>query len=155
MTDMKGQLTTWAAVREYVFAGNARFTLRSMKTGTRFTYRVRVKKQDVVDGVKDPTFFVSLLRGPDNSEDYAYMGVLRRPGSFHLTSMSKVTRGADSVKSLLWFLDKLVRERAVLGAKDGVEFWHDGRCGRCGRDLTVPESVARGLGPECAERMAA
>ena len=155
MTDMKGQLTTWAAVREYVFAGNARFTLRSMKTGTRFTYRVRVKKQDVVDGVKDPTFFVSLLRGPDNSEDYAYMGVLRRPDSFHLTPMSKVTRGADSVKSLLWFLDKLVRERAVLGAKDGVEFWHDGRCGRCGRDLTVPESVARGLGPECAERMAA
>lgn len=27
-------------------------------------------------------------------------------------------------------------------------------CGRCGRDLFDPTSVARGYGPECAERMA-
>ena len=31
-----------------------------------------------------------------------------------------------------------------------VEVWHEGICGRCGRKLTVPESVERGLGPECA-----
>lgn len=30
-----------------------------------------------------------------------------------------------------------------------IEVWHEGRCGRCGRRLTVPESIANGLGPEC------
>jgi len=32
------------------------------------------------------------------------------------------------------------------------EFWHEGRCAACARRLTVPESIARGLGPECAGR---
>jgi hypothetical protein len=26
---------------------------------------------------------------------------------------------------------------------------HEGRCGRCGRTLTVPESIESGFGPEC------
>lgn len=30
-----------------------------------------------------------------------------------------------------------------------VEVWHEGRCGHCGRRLTVPESIADGLGPRC------
>ena len=36
-----------------------------------------------------------------------------------------------------------------------VEINHEGRCGRCGRALTVPESVASGIGPESALKMAA
>lgn len=31
-----------------------------------------------------------------------------------------------------------------------IEVWHEGRCGACGRRLTVPESIANGLGPVCA-----
>ena len=31
------------------------------------------------------------------------------------------------------------------------EVWHEGRCGKCGRVLTVPESLILGLGPECAQ----
>ena len=30
---------------------------------------------------------------------------------------------------------------------------HDGRCGRCGRQLTVPSSIDKGIGPECATKM--
>jgi hypothetical protein len=144
----EGQLTTWDAVREYIFAGNARFTLRSLKTGARYTYRVRAKKSDPA------LYFVSLLRGPSNEDDYAYMGVLRRPGTFYLTQASRVSRGAESYKALVWALDRLRENRvAVLGRL--LEVWHEGRCGRCGRALTVPESVQRGIGPECWERRAA
>lgn len=32
------------------------------------------------------------------------------------------------------------------------EVWHEGRCGRCGRKLTVPESIETGIGPDCAKR---
>jgi hypothetical protein len=39
------------------------------------------------------------------------------------------------------------RREGILGAT--LEFWHEGRCGRCGRRLTVPDSIASGYGPEC------
>jgi hypothetical protein len=35
-----------------------------------------------------------------------------------------------------------------------VEIWHEGRCCRCGRRLTVPESIYAGIGPDCAGKMA-
>jgi hypothetical protein len=34
-----------------------------------------------------------------------------------------------------------------------VEFWHEGKCCRCGRKLTVPASIASGIGPECATKI--
>ena len=147
----QGQLTTWVAVREFLYAGNATFTLRSLKTGMRYTYKVRVKKEDL--DTPDPTYFVNLLRGADNTKDFAYMGVLRNTGQFNFTSASRMTRGAPAAKALLWFLDAMRCERDVLGQT--LEVWHEGRCGCCGRLLTVPESVLKGLGPECAgKRMA-
>lgn len=29
--------------------------------------------------------------------------------------------------------------------------YHSGRCGSCGRELTTPESIRRGLGKKCAK----
>lgn len=34
-----------------------------------------------------------------------------------------------------------------------VQFWHEGRCGHCGRRLTVPASIFTGFGPDCAEKL--
>jgi hypothetical protein len=171
----RGQLTDWDAVRAYVFAGKAVFTLHNPKTGVRLTYKVTAKKEDlkaVADekqrieqaaerGLLLPTdadaqclredfvtYFVTLLRGQDNVHDFAYMGVLRKPGSFFITTKSQVTRHPTSYKALVWFLDAMRNGREILGGKP-LEFWHSGRCGCCGRMLTVPESVARGVGPEC------
>jgi hypothetical protein len=151
------QLKNWTDIRDFVFAGHAIFTLRSLKTGMRYTYEVKVKKADVEReyplAANDITYFVSVLRGPDNTDHFSYAGVLHRPGRFWITQASRVLRSAGSVKALLWFLAALVHERDVLGG-DGksplLEVWHEGRCGRCGRRLTVPESVERGLGADCA-----
>jgi hypothetical protein len=143
-----GRLTTWDAVRTFLWGGHAVFTLRSTRTGMRYTYRVKVKKKDVLAKLADLTYFVEVLRGPDNGSDFAYMGVLRKPAQFNFTHSSRVGRVAESSKALLWFLDKLEHERDVLTTE--VEFWHSGRCGRCGRALTVPESIASGFGDVCA-----
>lgn len=46
--------------------------------------------------------------------------------------------------------------RAALEAKaDVMRTWLDGHicCRRCGRPLTDPDSVARRLGPDCAQRV--
>lgn len=155
----RGQLTDWDAVRTYLFAGKAVFTIHNPKTGVRLTYKVEAKKADVTEVARRVavgeavsenfvTYFVNLLRGPSNTADFAYMGVLRKPGSFFITTKSQVTRHPTSYKALVYFLDMMRRERTVLGGKP-LEFWHSGRCGCCARLLTVPESVSRGIGPEC------
>jgi hypothetical protein len=148
----KGKLETWEAVREFMFGGAARFTLVSIKTGTRFTYKVQVKRADVKAGSADPIYFVSLLRGPDNEGDYAYMGVLRKPGMFRCTEASRVSRTAPAVMALAWALDMMRCSREALGVT--LEIWHEGRCCSCGRALTVPKSIADGYGPECAKYFA-
>jgi hypothetical protein len=158
----RGQLTDWEAIEGFIFAGAATFTLRSLKTGLRFTYKVKAKKQDVEEKARREavgeaveegfvTYFVNLLRGPDNTKDFAYLGVLRRPGRFFTTPRSRVRHHPGSHQALVWFLEAMRERRpGVLGKS--MEFWHTGRCGCCGRLLTVPRSVEDGIGPECARR---
>ena len=129
-----------SARSEYVFAGNARFTLVSKATGARYTYRLKLSDNGGI-------FFASVLTGPDNTTDYRYAGIVpsRERTAFRTTKGSKLGPSAPSVRALEWFLRHLESEQ--------VEVWHEGRCGRCSRVLTTPESVERGIGPECLERM--
>lgn len=130
------QLTTVADIKRFVLAGNARFTLVSKKSGARFTYRV--KQSD--DG---QVFFVSLLVGANNDGDFAWFGTIKRDRSY---DRGRDKAGTPGVLAFEWFF------RAVTHAKiEQLEVWHEGRCGRCARTLTVPESIATGFGPECAE----
>jgi len=138
---MVGQLSG-DAVRRYATAGNARFTLRSEKTGERFTFRVRQNEERTC-------YFVALLTGPDNGADYRYLGFINRQGVFiHGGLKSCASTEAPSFKAFAWFWKNL---DALPGS---CSVFHEGRCGRCGRALTVPESVASGLGPQCAGRAA-
>lgn len=137
----QGVLATWPEIRAFIFAGNATFTLES-KSGARFTYKVTAMKEGT-------GFFVALLSGNDNERDYAYMGMVRADGPFHFTRGSKVGRDAPSARGIVWFFDKMIVEDE--GFTRQCTFWHEGRCGRCGRKLTVPSSVASGIGPECAK----
>jgi hypothetical protein len=52
-----------------------------------------------------------------------------------------------SVKAFDWFFNNRVSCNTDL--PESVEFFHEGRCGKCGRKLTTPESVTAGFGPEC------
>jgi hypothetical protein len=127
----------------FMLAGNARLTIKSGKTGVRYTYRVaRAKEGDA--------YFVSLLTGSDNESDYTYMGLLRNL-SFGLTRASRYGTQTAPVLGFTYVL----RALAAGTMPANVEINHEGRCGRCGRALTVPESVASGIGPECALKMAA
>lgn len=149
-------LTGAAQALKFILAGNAYFTLRSKVTGTRYTYRV--SKADPQQGkckycLNDPCrcqprYFVSLLTGPENTSDYSYLGMIVS-NQFRLTRASKMTLDSKPVHAFRWSLTALVANEIP----EQLEIWHEGRCGRCGRTLTVPESIALGLGPECAGRM--
>lgn len=141
---LRSQVTDAATALRFMLAGNAYFTLVSKRTGTRFTYRVGMPKK--ARGSDQPWYYVSLLNGPDNTSNYTWMGTILNNGGYRY---AKVGKDAASSKAFLWLLARL--QAGVFPAE--VEFWHEGRCGRCGRMLTVPASVARGIGPECAGRL--
>jgi hypothetical protein len=129
-----------ADAKTFALAGSAVLTLQSLRTGLRFTYKVRASKNG-------QGFYVSLLSGPDNENDYSYLGMIRE-GRFELTKASRVTLNTPSVRAFEWFWH-MVRD----GIPTELVVRHEGRCGRCGRTLTVPESIDRGIGPECAGKM--
>lgn len=136
------KLTDPGMAFNFVHGGNARFTLVSPRTGVRFTYRVR-QGLDRQTNEKQDRYFVSLLTGHDNESDYSYIGMIDGCKEFRRTSGSKVSENSPSYIAFSWFFKKL-REGKLL-----VEFWHEGRCARCGRTLTVPSSLETGFGPEC------
>jgi len=142
------QFASWADVHLFTFAGDATLTLVSRKSGERFTYRV-AKSDPNSNG--DVVYFVRVLSGPDNENDYQYIGMIDATGSFRTTKRSRVTPEAPSFKAFTFFLSRM---RAGGLMSSTLEVWHEGRCGRCGRKLTVPESIARGIGPDCAGMMA-
>lgn len=140
----QGQFDSAEAALAYLTAGNAKVTLRSKVTGVRFTYKIRAKD----DNAGGQITFVSLLNGPDNWTNYAYIGLLK-PEGLVLTKKSNASEDAPSVKAFRFALSALVN-----GVIPGtLEIWHEGSCGRCGKTLTVPESIASGIGPECAKKM--
>jgi hypothetical protein len=127
----------------FATAGSSIFTIVSKKTQARFTFRM--DKSD--DG---KIFFVKVLTGSDNTSDYTYLGTIKNAekAPFVHGRKSKITPDATSAKAFSWVWPHLLE-----GEMDEIEFWHEGRCGRCARLLTVPESIARGIGPDCAEKM--
>jgi hypothetical protein len=137
-TLFEGQLSGAEVIKEYVLAGNATITLRSQTTGVRFTFNVR-------KNAKVNVYYVRLLVGPDR---YKEIGSLSADGEELTIRNWTNLRGTDAFQ---WFWNRVIRDMDL----PLLEVWHEGTCGRCGRQLTVPESIARGIGPECASRIEA
>jgi len=144
--DFRGRITDPKAALQYALAGKAFFTLVSLKSGNRYTYKVELA--DKRNPNDTDVWFVSLLNGPDNWTNYAYIGMIRQcehgTYSFRWTGKSRVSQDAPSFVGFEYCFEGLVNSNM-----DGFEFIHEGKCGRCGRRLTVPDSVESGFGPEC------
>lgn len=135
----RGRLDSASAVHAYALAGNATLTLQSVRTGVRFTYRLRAARDGKLT-------FVEVLTGADNEAAFAYLGTIRDDAFAH-GRKSEISATAPSAAAFAW-----TWERVAAGhMPDTLEVWHEGRCGRCNRKLTVPESIASGIGPECAK----
>lgn len=141
----------------------------------RFTYRVQRAKGD--EGTRP--WFVKVLTGPNNLSDYQYLGTIFLQDSGGVKYVhgrkSKVSDDAPSSRGIAWLvghLNDLVEAKRELAKADALfgnpvaeskikqveaklakmEYYHVGRCGRCARPLTVPESILNGIGPDCAAK---
>lgn len=149
-TPLRGRLDPTTAPA-FMLAGCADVTLQNDETGSRFTYRISAPKKDTPRGGRvidreAEVRFVAVLTGQDNEADYTYLGTIRNGGPYAHGRKSRVSEDAPSVEVFAWAWERLLAG----DLPPTVSVWHEGRCGRCSRKLTVPESVATGYGPECS-----
>lgn len=134
---MKNEITDY----NFFSGGNAVFTLYGPEQ--HFTYRIRFNKQKTV-------LFVSVLTGPDNTNDYSYMGIFKRNNyKVDLTHKSMFTIESKSYLALNWALGRFAQKKAF---PDGYGVVHQGKCCVCARPLTDEWSIENGIGPICAQK---
>ena len=128
-------------LKDFIFAGNATITLESKTTGNWYTYKIQQSK------AKPTLDYIRRLSGSDNDADYAYIGCVYSDSEYF--SPVKPYNAADkelwpkSIFVIAWLF------KHIDNCTDLINVYHEGKCCRCGRKLTTPESIQLGIGPEC------
>ena len=138
-----------AAALRFLTGGAATFTVLNLQNKQRCTLRVQTKGARLLQGntiFRGAKSLVAEQTGSDNVLDFTTIGHFNEAWGLHL--VKKKGRGVDTIT---WLREKLWKP-GFTHWPDAIRFMHAGRCCRCGRVLTVPESIATGIGPECAAR---
>ncbi len=141
---MTGELKSKALIKQFIYAGKSYFTIRNKETGNRFTYKI-------VKDKKNPIHYVSFLWGSDNENNYQFFGTIFDQKTYYFSkNHTKIKPDATVAIAFKWFFEVLNSNSEF---PVNFEIWHEGKCCRCGRKLTVPESIAEGIGSECAKKV--
>lgn len=140
-----------AVSKQFILAGKAIFTIQLPAGSDKPHYTFKVDKVEA--SVRWPeAWFVKMLAGPSNESDYVYVGKLQAgTGEVCLTGKSKVTADTFAFKLLNRVLARIWANDHASYEQHGYKTHHEGKCGRCARRLTVPESIESGFGPECVK----
>ena len=132
---------------KFLLAGRAVFTVSNPK-GDHYTFKVRRVESEwpKFSGKMSTTYFVNAkVSGTDHP--YGYIGILdTAKGTIKCTAKSEFLPGTKEYDVAAWACQSVLNSKMI---PDGYHIEHAGRCGKCGRQLTDPESIQRGIGPEC------
>ncbi len=132
-----GQLQNDSAL-DFILAGNSTVTFLNTQSQNRFTFKVTKPKD------KD-LHYVSVLTGADT---FTFLGSIYN-NNFKSSKKSTIVESAQSFQVFNFVFNKLKAKNLP----NVIEIYHEGNCGRCGRQLTVPESIVSGFGPECLKKI--
>ncbi len=132
----------------FLLAGKCEVTIKSLQSGNHFTYNLK-RKESTMEGTKY-IYFVNVQK---KGGDSVYAGIVfydERNDVFCFNQGKKGQMGINNteIKALIYVMNKLHYGHHHID----VEIYHCGKCGRCGKKLTTPESILTGLGPECARK---
>lgn len=137
-------------VKKFILAGHSIFTIKNTLTKNRFTFKIKKLEAEKKRIPEMPDiWFCNILTGPDNTRAYSFMGTLYENLRFRYSVKSKISEEAASIIAFKWFIQHLANKTLP----DYISVFHIGKCGKCGRALTVPESIESGYGPECAQKI--
>ena len=124
-------------LRPKLLAGNALFTVQNQASGNHLTYKILQCRDN------PRLWFVRAMTGPDNTSHFTYLGTIREGVGYQHGRKSRI--GADATVATVF--NKVWQRLECLPAT--IKVFHAGQCMRCGRTLSVPESIESGYGPEC------
>jgi len=132
---------------KFMRAGKAIMTIESKKTQKYFTFRFKTPKNiDENTPIEKIPIWVSVLTGNDNTSSYTFMGTIFGDKYYH-SNKSSISKDALSIVAFKYWFNALVTKNE--NRLKQIELYHEGRCMRCGRKLTTPESIELGVGPIC------
>lgn len=125
-----GQIKDLSQLPLILFAGKAVLTFESIASGDHRTFKITELKKALysVHVRKGPTYHI--IGKIDNMTFFPVQDVLLRP----------------EVNIFSWIYKNLIHKDLL---ESRIRVYHQGTCVRCGRELTNPESIASGVGPEC------
>lgn len=124
---------------------NAVITIQNRETQEYRTFRISTAKK------MDNKQIISILAGPDNEYDYQGFGFISDTG---INVWKKYKQDTDATKWLYYamLIESLLNIRQNTIKADKYTMQLSKRCMVCNRPLTTPESLERGIGPECASK---
>lgn len=129
----------------YVLGGRSKFCI--MQGDRKFWFSVKKAKYG-------DCYFVSGAEGSSRNLDYLGGIRVKTDMKYGKTPISYFYSDECKQRGLEYLLDGLYK---VLCCKDSqnskVHVYHDGRCSVCGRALTDFESIQRGIGPTCIQKI--
>lgn len=126
----------------YILAGKAIFTILNTETQNRYTYKVTISTRDKT------MFIVNVF----NEHQYKYIGIIKIENNtkkFIYSKKSELNYDSTEVKGFYFIFGKIL----INALPNVYKVYHSGKCGRCGRTLTTPESIATGFGSECIKHV--
>lgn len=129
------QITTYYDFRTYAFGGKSIITIVSNKTQRHYTYKFTAVKGEA------GAFIVEVMIG---HKYYAFGKILRFGKGFKYIP-KYVSKQDINYKAFMWTWRHIVNN--VFPKK--VYVWREDKCCVCGKRLTFPESIVKGIGPEC------
>ena len=138
-------------VLDFLLAGRCKTTIKSSKTGQKYTYKIQIRKDDKAKVGEDKLYFINLAY---DYMKFKYAGCLivntkTKRVEFRQGKSGKCLPDTPSIKGLTW----LIKRQMVGQDTSGLEVYHLGECAKCGRPLTDPVSIEYGLGPTCRKRV--
>ena len=123
---------------DFIFGGNANFTIANNNTNISYKYRVNVCKNN------EHMFFVKVkIDG-----NYVYAGYIMKINDstfiYHTGKKGNMTRNDPAIKGIIYAIKN---GNKPLNAP--MVMMHHGKCARCGKKLDDDISVSRGFGPHC------
>jgi hypothetical protein len=166
--NLRGSLKQPTLLLMHVLAGRSILTVKSKRSGQHFTFRFSrpdveqanqyAMARGTMDAARRPRpVWVALYGGVQGDflnegaerRNWSFIGTIWPEDTFRFSksNKSKLPDSDPAVLTVAWIASKIQHHADVL--LEQGEWWHEGICGRCGRRLTVPESIESGFGPEC------
>ena len=148
-----------ATAAESAGIGEAQESAQNLLTGLTFTVEFAGGEYVTLRVVQPETGqlagkrILQFLAGPDNETNFAGLGFVSDSGQVSVWGRFKSAAALPNSKISRYLEAYQIARKGDQGKYTEAYATISGRCSHCHRKLTVPASLRRGLGPDCAEKL--